>query len=96
MIAGTALAFVAVAVVIAVSAVTGGAFSLSSNVSLPVVVLALVALTTCWMVVGFVVTALVRDTRYASIVTVSLALVAYFLTGYNGGDPGAFQGPTTY
>lgn len=93
MIAGIGLAAAAIAIVLAVSAATGGSFGLASPASVPIVLLAVVAFAVFWMVVAVLITAVVRDTRYASIITVSMALALYFLTGYNGGDPSVFQGP---
>ena len=93
MVAGFAFAVVALLAAIAVAAATGAAFSLRSLASLPVIALALVTFAVFWMVAAVVVAAVVRETRYASIITVSVALAAYFLTGYNGGDPSVFQGP---
>ena len=93
MIAGTALSLVAFGAVLAVAALTGGNFTIASPASLPIVLLAMVAFSVFWMVVAVLVTTAVKDARYASIVTVSMAMALYFLTGYNGGNPSAFQGP---
>lgn len=93
MAAGVALALVAVVAVMGVAVLTGAAYDLRSVASLPTVLLAIVALAVVWMVVAVLVTTAVRDTRYAAVITVSIALAAYFLTGFNGGDPSAFQGP---
>lgn len=92
-LAGLALSVVAFVAVLAVAVPTGAAFSLRSVASVPVVVLAVVAFAVLWMMLAVVVATLVRDPRYASVVTISIALGAYFLTGYNGTDPGAFAGP---
>lgn len=93
MVAGLALSFVALLAAGVAAVLTGGAFAIRSVISLPVVVLAVVTFAVFWMAVAVLVAALVRDARYAGIVTVSGALAAYFLTGFNGGDPSAFQGP---
>ena len=92
-LAGLALSVVAFVAVLAVAVPTGAAFSLRSVASVPVVVLAVVTFAVLWMMLAVVVATLVRDPRYASVVTISIALGAYFLTGYNGTDPGAFAGP---
>jgi len=92
-LAGLALAVVAFAAVIVVAVPTGAEFALRSMASVPVVALAVVTFAVLWMMLAVVVAALVRDARYASVVTISIALGAYFLTGYNGTDPGAFAGP---
>lgn len=92
-LAGLALSVVAFVAVLAVAVPTGAAFSLRSAASVPVVALAVVTFAVLWMMLAVVVATLVRDARYASVVTISIALGAYFLTGYNGTDPGAFAGP---
>jgi ABC-2 type transport system permease protein len=92
-LAGLALSVVAFVAVLAVAVPTGAAFSLRSAATVPVVVLAVVTFAVVWMMLAVVVATLVRDARYASVVTISIALGAYFLTGYNGTDPGAFAGP---
>lgn len=96
MAAGTVLAGVAMLVVLAVAVFTGGTFTLASGASIPVVTVAFVAFAVFWMAVAVLITTAVRDTRYASIITVSLALALYFLTGYNGGDPSVFGGPDVW
>lgn len=93
MVAGAVLSIVAFVVVVAGSLVTGGTFSLASIASIPLTAVAMLAFAIFWMVVAVLVTTAVRDARYASIVTVSMALALYFLTGYNGGNPDVFQGP---
>jgi ABC-2 type transport system permease protein len=92
-VAGLALSVVAFVAVLVVAVPTGAAFSLRSAASVPVVVLAVLTFAVLWMMLAVVVATLVRDARYASVVTISIALGAYFLTGYNGTDPGAFAGP---
>lgn len=93
MLAGLALSAVAFAVTLVAAALTGAEFALKSALSPAIVVLAVVTFAVFWMVLAVVVSVLVREARYASIITVSLALVAYFLTGYNGTDPTAYAGP---
>jgi ABC-2 type transport system permease protein len=93
MLAGLALSAVAFAITLVAAVLTGAEFALKSALSPAIVVLAVVAFAVFWMVLAVVVSVLVREARYASIITVSLALVAYFLTGYNGTDPAAYAGP---
>lgn len=93
MVAGFVLSLAALVVAIGVAALTGGTFAVRSLTSIPIVVLAVLTFAIFWMVVAVIVATAVSDTRYAGIVTVSLALAAYFLTGYNGGDPSVFHGP---
>lgn len=92
-VAGLVLSVVSLVAVLAVAVPTGASFTLRAASSIPVVVLAVLAFALLWMMLAVVVATLVRDTRYASVVTISIALGAYFLTGYNGTDPGAFAGP---
>lgn len=93
MIAGTALSLIAFAVVLVVAAATGGTFSLASIASLPIVLVAMIALAVFWMTVAVLVSTAVQNARYASIITISTAMALFFLTGYNGGNPAVFQGP---
>ena len=93
MVAGVALSIAAFGAVVVAAIATGGTFSIASPAALPIVAVALIAFAVFWMVVAVVVATAVRDARYASIITVSMAMALYFLTGYNGGNPDAFQGP---
>jgi ABC-2 type transport system permease protein len=93
MAAGTALSVVAFVAVLVVATLTGANFGLRGAASVPLVVVAVVAFALVWMTLAVAVATLVRDTRYASIITISVALGSYFLTGYNGTDPSSFQGP---
>ena len=93
MVAGLALSVVAFAATLVAALATGAEFTLSSLASPVVVALAVVTFAVFWMVLAVAVSVVVREARYASIITVSLALMAYFLTGYNGTDPGAYAGP---
>lgn len=92
MAAGVALSVLALLSVLGVAVLTGATFTLKSVVSLPVIAVAILSFTVFWMVVAVVVTTFVQDSRYASIITVSMALALYFLTGFNGGNPDMFQG----
>ncbi|WP_255192941.1 ABC transporter permease [Natronobeatus ordinarius] len=93
MVAGATLALVAFAVVLPIGVATGASFDLRSGFSPLYVLAALVTFAVFWMVVAVVVSVAVRNSRYASIITVSLALVAFMLSGYNGTDPSVFHGP---
>ena len=93
MAAGTLLSLVAFAAVVALAVATGAEFGLRGLVSAPLVLVAVVSFAMVWMTVAVGVATLVKDTRYASIITISIALGSYFLTGYNGTDPSSFQGP---
>ena len=94
MVAGVVLSALAFGVVIVTAVATGATFGIRSVVSVPLVAVAFVTFTLVWMALAVLIAALVADTRYASIITISIALGSYFLTGYNGTDPGSFQGPT--
>lgn len=93
MIAGTVLTVVAFVSVLMVSLPTGASYSLTSALSPVVVFLALVTFAVFWMTLAIAVSLAVTDSRYASIITVSVALVAYMLTGYNGVDTSIYHGP---
>jgi len=93
MVAGTVLSLAAFVAVLAVATLTGAEFGLRGLLSVPLVLAALVSFAVVWMALAVLVATLVRDTRYASIITISIALGSYFLTGYNGTDPASFQGP---
>ncbi|WP_254863462.1 ABC transporter permease [Halovivax gelatinilyticus] len=93
LIAGTVLVLTAFLAVIPVALLTGAEFSLASPLAPAVVAVALVPFAVFWMVVAIGVAVSVGNERYASIITVSLALVAYMLTGYNGTDPSSYHGP---
>ena len=93
LLAGVTLSVTAFLAVLPVAVLTGAEFSLASPLSPAVVVLAIVTFAIFWMVVAIAVTVSVRNERYASIITVSLALVAYMMTGYNGTDVSVYHGP---
>ncbi|SDR28512.1 ABC transporter permease [Natronobacterium texcoconense] len=93
MIAGTVLSLVALAAVLPVGVATGARFELQTIGSPLVVLVAVAAFAVVWMAVAVLVSVAVRNSRYASIITVSLALVAFMLSGYNGTDPSVFHGP---
>jgi ABC-2 type transport system permease protein len=94
MAAGVALSAVAFLAVLVAAIGTGAEFGLRSALSVPLVLVAFLTFTLVWMALAVLVAVVVEDTRYASIITISVALGSYFLTGFNGTDPGSFQGPT--
>ena len=91
--AGLSLVFAAFLAVFPVALLTGATFSIASAATPVVVALALVTFGSFWMVVAIGVSVTVRNERYASIITVSLALIAYMLTGFNGTDTTTYHGP---
>lgn len=86
--AAYAFAAVAVGVVLGVGVATGATFELRSVLSLPVVALGLLALGLFAASVAVVLVAAVPEAKFASIITITLVLLAFFLTGYNGVQPG--------
>lgn len=93
MLAGLGLAAVAFLAVVATGLATGATFAVSGPASLGIGLVAFVGLAVVWMVVATAVAAAITDERYASIITVAVALLSYMLTGYNGTDPASFAGP---
>lgn len=93
MAAGLTLAVAAIAAVVAVGVPTGAEFAVREPASLLVGALAVLSLAVVWMVVATLVATVVTDERYASIITVAVALLAFMLTGYNGTNPGDYGGP---
>lgn len=93
MAAGTALALVSFLAVVLVSVPTGAAFAVRSPASLAVGLLAFLAFVVVWMVLATGLVSVVGDERYATIITVAVALLSYMLTGYNGTDPASYTGP---
>ncbi|QKY20677.1 ABC transporter permease [Halolamina sp. CBA1230] len=86
-VAAYAFAVVAVAVVLAVGVATGATFGLQSVISIPVVLLGLLALGLFAASIAVVLVAAVPEPKFASIITITLVLLAFFLTGYNGVQP---------
>lgn len=93
MLAGLALAGAAFLAVVAVSVGTGASYAIRGPASLAIGVLAFVAFALIWMVLAIAVVSAVTDERYATIITVAVALLSYMLTGYNGTDPATYTGP---
>lgn len=93
MIAGTGLVVVAFLTVLVVSIPTGAQYSLQSPLSPLVAMVALATFAVFWMTVAVAISLAVSDSRYTSMVTTSLAIVAYMLSGNNGVTPDMFHGP---
>jgi len=93
MLAGILLAAVSFLAVVVVSLGTGASYTLRSFVSIPIAMLAFVGFAVVWMVLAMLVASVLTDERYAALITVAVALLAYMLTGYNGTDPGSYTGP---
>lgn len=83
-------ALAAFAFVLLVSVPTGAAYSLRSIASIPIAFAALVLSSGMWLVVALVIAVLTSDARYANIIAVSIALAAFFITGFNGSQPRSF------
>ncbi|MFB6189063.1 MAG: ABC transporter permease [Halapricum sp.] len=94
MAAGLVLSAASFLVVVVVSVLTGAEYAIRSPVSPVVAVLAFLSFAVVWMVVAMVLVSAVNDERYATIITVAVALLSYMLTGYNGADPGSYTGPS--
>ncbi|MDL0122501.1 MULTISPECIES: ABC transporter permease [Halobacterium] len=89
-------AVAAVLAVLGVGAVTGAAFTLRSAASIPVALLGLLALGLFAASIAVVLVAVVPDAKFASIVAVSVVMLAFFLTGYNGIQPGMLAGAADF
>jgi ABC-2 type transport system permease protein len=87
-LAAYAFAAVAVGVVLGVGVATGATFELRSLLSIPVVLLGLLAMGLFAASIAVVLVAAVPEPKFASIITITLVLLAFFLTGYNGVQPG--------
>ncbi|MFC3959768.1 ABC transporter permease [Halovivax cerinus] len=82
------LALGAVGAVLAVGVATGATFELRSIASVPISLLALLALGLFAAGLAVLLVSIVPDAKFASIITISLVMLAFFLTGYNGVQPG--------
>ncbi|SEW03884.1 ABC transporter permease [Halobacterium jilantaiense] len=89
-------AVAAVLAVLGVGAVTGAEFALRSAASIPVALLGLLALGLFAASIAVVLVAVVPDAKFASIVAVSVVMLAFFLTGYNGIQPGMLAGAADF
>lgn len=86
------MAAIAFCFVLAVSVVTGASYSLSSISSLPVIVGAFLLSSLIWIVLALFIAVIATNSRYVSIISLSIALISYFGTGFNGTSPGSFAG----
>lgn len=81
-------AVTAVGVVLGVGAATGATYGVRSLYSIPIALLGLFALGLFAASLAVVLVAAVPEPKFASIITITLVLLAFFLTGYNGVQPG--------
>lgn len=81
-------ALAAVAAVLGVGAVTGATYSVRGIASVPVALLGLLALGLFAAALAVVLVAAVPEAKFAGIITISAVMLAFFLTGYNGVQPG--------
>ncbi|MFB6073567.1 MAG: ABC transporter permease [Haloarculaceae archaeon] len=88
--AGLLFAVGAVVAVGVVGLATGAEFALRSLSSVPILLVAFVGFALLWMALAVAVVVVVRDARYANVVTIAVAIVSYMLTGFNGSNPGSF------
>jgi len=89
-------AVAAVLAVLGVGAATGAEYALRSALSVPIALLGLLALGLFAASVAVVLVAAVPDAKFASIVAVSVVMLAFFLTGYNGVQPGMLAGAADF
>jgi ABC-2 type transport system permease protein len=87
-VAAYLFAVAAVGAVLAVGAATGAEFAVRSVVSIPVALLGLLALGLFAASLAVVLVAVVPEAKFAGIVAISAVMLAFFLTGYNGVQPG--------
>ncbi|WP_135820272.1 ABC transporter permease [Halostella litorea] len=92
LLAGYLLALLSLGSVLAVGVVTGAAFTLRSALSVPLVLAVFAGFAVTWMTLAVAVAVVVTDENYANIVAVSVAVVSYFVTGYNGTQVAMFAG----
>ena len=85
------IASAAVFIVIGVSLRTGATYTFSVT-ALPLVVVAFVGSVLPWIVIAYAIAIGTKSKRYATLIAVSLALVSYFATGFNGTVPATFTG----
>ena len=90
MLAGALFVVVSFAVVIGVSVLTGAEYALRTPWSPLVVGVAFLAFAAIGMVVAVFLAIAVPDAKYANIIAMSVVMLSYFLTGYNGTLSGMF------
>lgn len=86
------MAAIAFCFVLAVSVLTGASYSLASISSLPVVIGAFLLSSLIWIVLALFIAVIATNGQYVSIISLSIALISYFGTGFNGTTPGSFAG----
>lgn len=89
------MAAIAFCFVLAVSVLTGASYSLSSISSLPVIIGAFLLSSLIWIVLALFIAVIATDGQYVNIISLSIALISYFGTGFNGTAPGSFAGDLT-
>ncbi|WP_121821908.1 ABC transporter permease [Halostella salina] len=92
LLAGYLFALLSLGAVLVVGVATGAAFTLRSALSVPVLLAVFAGFAVTWMTLAVVVAVLVQDENYANIVAVSVAVISYFVTGYNGTQVATFAG----
>ncbi|GAB7020960.1 ABC transporter permease [Halostagnicola bangensis] len=90
LLASIIVAFGSFGVVLVFAVLLGGEYQLRSYISILVVIGTIVSLTVVWVVIGMGIATLISDPRTVTVVSISLALGAFFLTGFNGGNPQFF------
>ncbi|WP_423745839.1 ABC transporter permease (plasmid) [Haladaptatus sp. SPP-AMP-3] len=95
LVAGELFGLAAFGFVLGVSVLTGAEYTLRGLGAVPVLLVALLLSNLVWLVLALGIATLVREARYANIISISVAMMGYFLTGYNGTSPGMFSGDPT-
>lgn len=86
--AGFAMAIVSFLALMVVGYLHGAAFQLRSLGSIPIVVLALFLYCVIGMAIAVIVVSVVNRGEYVTAITTTLLLILFFVTGYNGVQPG--------
>lgn len=87
-LAGVAVAAVAYVLVLLVGLLDGATYTLRGPLSIPVIVGTFLLFSLVGVSVAVLVTRLVEDSELVVGITNAILLVSYFLTGYNGMNPG--------
>lgn len=90
LLASIVLASVSYGLVLVFAIFLGGAYQSRWVVSIPIVIGTVVSLTIVWVVIGMAIATVFSDPRTVTVVSISLVLGAFFLTGFNGGNPQFF------
>lgn len=86
------MAAIAFCFVLVVSVLTGASYSLSSLSALPIVVGAFLLSSLIWIVLALFIAVIATNGQYVNIISLSIALISYFGTGFNGTAPSSFAG----